>query len=153
MYQDIASDELSDSVNPRTEYTIYTLIDITDSGVISPKKSKTGFHQAQNLNSFLQTLGLRTQILSYNSEQISGDFSEYKFDYSGNGNIWKLTFWAEATLPWTKDNDGLYWLIRDFSGIPIHTGLNESVDIDPEVINTSVTVGKINTRFTKSDFA
>ena len=40
-------------------YTIYTLVDITDANISSPKVDAKGFYQSQNLNTFMQTIGLR----------------------------------------------------------------------------------------------
>ena len=42
-------------------YSIYTLIDITDSGILSPKTDAKGFFQSQNLNTFIQCISLRAQ--------------------------------------------------------------------------------------------
>lgn len=145
---EIHSDELSALANPDLEYIIYTLVDITDSKVITPKKDYIGFFQSQNLNTFIQTLSLRTQILSYEVEVIDDNISNYGF--VGNyTKLWKLTFTTEATLPWLKDTDNLFWLVQDFQGIPVHTKLTESASIKPEIACTLHSdISKINTRFT-----
>lgn len=145
---EIHSDELSALANPNLEYIIYTLVDITDSKVITPKKDYVGFFQSQNLNTFIQTLSLRTQILEHKVEVINDNISNYGFvgDYD---KLWKLTFTTEATLPWLKDTNKLFWLVQDFQGIPVHTKLAEIVPIKPEIVCTLHSdTSKINTRFT-----
>ena len=38
-------------------YSIYTLIDVTDANVSSPKTDVKKFYQSQNLNTFMQVIG------------------------------------------------------------------------------------------------
>jgi hypothetical protein len=148
MFQDINSDTLSSIANPVSVYEIVTLCDITDSGIITPKRDQTGFYQAQNLNTFLQVLGLRTQVLEYSVSITTADFFDYKFTQLGAGKIWILQVVPESTDPWTRDGDPLYWLMNDFMGVPVHTDLTESVKIKPEIVNTLPgRMGEINTRF------
>ena len=51
-------------------YIVYTLIDITDSGVVSPKENSKGFFQAQNLNTFIQSISLRSQPVLSSVEKL-----------------------------------------------------------------------------------
>lgn len=152
---DIYSDELAAIANPDTTYVIYTLIDITDSKVISPKNNALGFHQAQNLNTFIQTLSLRTQLLSFNVDpKYNVLYADYGFDFPDVGTIWELTFVAEATDPWLHKDNRLHWISHDFSGTPVHTKLKETVKIYPEIVNTMSTANsQINTRFNLLQFA
>ena len=151
MNHDIYSDVLSEQANPEPVYEIYTLIDITDTTVINPKHNQKKFHQAQNFNTFIQVLSLRTQILHYQVELLTGNYKKFGFkNMNGSGNIWKLSFQAEATDPWIHSEDSLYWLVYDFAGTPVHAGLNETIEIDPEIVNTIDKLpGKINTLFKK----
>ena len=76
-------------------YTAYSLIDITDTRDNNPKGSQPSFQQAQNLNSLIQTLSLRTQLmLSVSSVRLNQDLSNYSFgsDYTGEHNVWLLKF-------------------------------------------------------------
>lgn len=147
MYTDIYSDDLFSSVNPTDVYEINTLVDITDTQVITPKKSSLKFYQAQNLNTFLQVLGLRSQVLEYKVKKSKVNYQDCGFDnIEGNGNIWSLRFIADSTDPWLKDNDKLYWLQQDFFNIPVHTKLNETVKLKPEMVITDKS-SKINTCF------
>lgn len=147
MHTDIYSDELFSSANPVDVYEINTLVDITDTQVITPKKSSIKFYQAQNLNTFLQVIGLRSQVLEYKVKKSRADYQDYGFNgIQGDGNVWSLRFTADSTSPWLKNDDKLYWLRQDFFNIPIHTKLNETIKLKPEMVITDET-GKINTCF------
>lgn len=121
------------------KYTIYTLVDITNSGVITPKSDHIGFHQEQNLNTFLQILGLRTQVLTYKIDvKQRAKLEKYNFGSSFNktSSVWSLTFVPEATFSWQKDGNPTKLLYEDFNHMPIHTGLQEKAKLDPEHIDT-----------------
>ena len=128
-------------------YTVYTLIDITDSGVVSPKTSASGYFQAQNLNTFIQSISLRSQpVLSSVQILDSQDISKYEFgtNFTGTHTVWVLKFASETADAWKKDNNDVYMLKEDFDKMPIHEDLNETISIDPEIIDTN-TVNKKNT--------
>ena len=121
-------------------YTVYTLIDITDSGVLSPKVDAKGFFQAQNLNTFIQSISLRSQpVLSSVSILSATDLSDYEFgsNFTGIHNIWVLKFASETADAWKKDNDDVYFLKQDFDTMPIHITLDETAVINPESVDTS----------------
>jgi hypothetical protein len=134
-------------------YTVYTLIDITDSGVVSPKTSASGYFQAQNLNTFIQSISLRSQpVLSSVQILDSQDISKYEFgtNFTGTHTVWVLKFASETADAWKKDNNDVYMLKEDFDKMPIHEDLNETISIDPEIIDTN-TVNKKNTYFKYSE--
>lgn len=121
-------------------YTVYTLIDITDSGIVSPKVNANGFFQAQNLNTFIQSVSLRSQpVLSSVTILTAKDLSDYEFgsNFTGLHNIWVLKFASETADAWKKDNDDVYFLKQDFDTMPIHVTLDETVVINPESVDTS----------------
>ena len=121
-------------------YTVYTLIDITDSGIVSPKVNANGFFQAQNLNTFIQSISLRSQpVLSSVTILTAKDLSDYEFgsNFTGLHNIWVLKFASETADAWKKDNDDVYFLKQDFDTMPIHVTLDETVVINPESVDTS----------------
>ena len=121
-------------------YTVYTLIDITDSGIVSPKVNAKGFFQAQNLNTFIQSISLRSQpVLSSVTILTAKDLSDYEFgsNFTGLHNIWVLKFASETADAWKKDNDDVYFLKQDFDTMPIHVTLDETVVINPESVDTS----------------
>jgi len=121
-------------------YTIYTLIDITDSGIVSPKVDAKGFFQAQNLNTFIQSVSLRSQpVLSSVTMLTAKDLSDYEFgsNFTGIHDIWILKFASETRDAWRKNNDNVYLLKQDFDTTPIHTILDETVVINPESVDAS----------------
>jgi len=121
-------------------YTVYTLIDITDSGIVSPKVNANGFFQAQNLNTFIQSVSLRSQpVLSSVTILTAKDLSDYEFgsNFTGLHNVWVLKFASETADAWKKDNDDVYFLKQDFDTMPIHVTLDETVVINPESVDTS----------------
>ena len=134
-------------------YTVYTLIDITDSGVVSPKTSASGYFQAPNLNTFIQSISLRSQpVLSSVQILDSQDISKYEFgtNCTGTHTVWVLKFASETADAWKKDNNDVYMLKEDFDKMPIHEDLDETISIDPEIIDTN-TVNKKNTYFKYSE--
>ena len=133
-------------------YTVYTLIDITDSGIVSPKVNANGFFQAQNLNTFIQSVSLRSQpVLSSVTILTAKDLSDYEFgsNFTGLHDIWVLKFASETADAWKKENNSVYMLEEDFNTMPIHITLDETALINPEIIDTK-TVNK-NTYFKFSE--
>ena len=47
-----------------TSYTAYTLVDITNTNESKHERNETKFFQQQNLNTLIQTIGLRSQPLN-----------------------------------------------------------------------------------------
>ena len=133
-------------------YTVYTLIDITDSGVLSPKANAKGFFQAQNLNTFIQSISLRSQPVLSSVEKLDAeDVADHQFgsNFTGLHDVWVLKFASETADAWNKENNSVYMLNEDFNTTPIHGTLDETAIINPEIIDTS-TVNK-NTYFKYSE--
>jgi len=133
-------------------YTVYTLIDITDTGVVSPKGNSKGFFQAQNLNTFIQSISLRSQPVLSSVEKLDAkDVSDYEFgsSFTGLHDIWVLKFASETADAWNKENNSVYMLDEDFNTMPIHGTLDETAIINPEIVDTK-TVNK-NTYFKYSE--
>ena len=59
--------------------------------------------------------------------------------------VWVLKFASETADAWKKDNNDVYMLKEDFNKMPIHKDLDETVGIDPEIIDTSTINKKILT--------
>ena len=121
-----------------SKFTLYTLIDITDSKVINPKENSQGFYQTQNLNSFVQTISLRTQpdILSVkmlgNKDLKSFNFgNEYK-----KRKVWKIEFTCENPSAWTRENNPIALLEQDFDMVPVHLGLKENTKFPQPIVDT-----------------
>lgn len=134
-------------------YTIYTLIDITDSNVSSPKINEKKFYQSQNLNTFMQVIGLRTQpIISSVTRLETQDLSTYNFGtgLTGIHTVWVLKFVSDTDKAWYQNSSYTALLLQDFDFIPIYDQLDETLTIDGDVINTN-TVDKCNTYFSFSE--
>jgi len=134
-------------------YSIYTLIDVTDSNVSSPKINAKKFYQSQNLNTFMQVIGLRTQpIISSVTKLESQNMAEYNFgnDYTGTHTIWLMKFVSETEGAWNKDDIETALLVEDFNFVPIHSNIDETATIDGDIINTA-NEDKLNTYFSFSE--
>jgi hypothetical protein len=134
-------------------YSIYTLIDVTDSNVSSPKINAKKFYQSQNLNTFMQVIGLRTQpIISSVTKLESQNMAEYNFgnDYTGTHTIWLMKFVSETEGAWNKDDIETALLVEDFNFVPIHSNIDETATIDGDIINTD-NEDKLNTYFSFSE--
>ena len=131
------------------KFSLYTLIDITNTNVTNPKQSKQGFYQAQNLNSFVQTISLRTQpdILSVKS---LGNKELKKFNFGKEykkRKVWKIEFTCENPSAWTRDDNPTALLEQDFNMIPVHLGLKENTKFPQPIVDT-VSNEHRNTYFT-----
>lgn len=112
-------------------YAGYTLVDITNTGVIKYSEENNSLRNQQcNWESVIQILSLRTQIMSASQSKIlSSDVSDFKFgeSYSGTHNIWYFEFIVEYADVYGSFNDPFKVLINDFSKVPVNIGLNETV--------------------------
>jgi hypothetical protein len=120
-------------------YTICTLVDITDTGVLTPKDDANGYFEAQNLNTFIQCISLRSQpVLSSVSKLDAVDLSDYEFgsNFTGIHDVWVFKFASDTADAWRRDTNPTYELTEDFNKTPIHTILEETANINPEQIDT-----------------
>jgi hypothetical protein len=115
-------------------FTATTLVDISDTGYNNPKGMLKEYKQAQNLNTLIQILSLRTQlVLSGVHILYDQNLSKYNFGsaYTGNHTVWTFKFASERPDIWNKDNDPLYYAMRDCDNVPIHSGLDETIITSP----------------------
>lgn len=133
----------------KPKFTVYTLIDITNTKVTTPKQDPKKFYQAQNLNSFLQTISLRVQPNVIETKSL-GNKDLKKFNFGSiykKRKVWIIEFDCDTTSPYQKDDNPVYFLQQDFHNLPIHVGLNENIkEVDP-VVDT-LNSETINTYFT-----
>ncbi len=123
-------------------FTIYTVIDITNTGNTNPKGNSKSFLQAQNYNSIIQALSLRgLPVISSVNKLEDTDVSEYNFgdDISGKHNIWVLKFASEKPDIWRKKDDPSFYLLDDIDGVPIYADLDNTWETDPKFITTGTT--------------
>jgi hypothetical protein len=134
-------------------YSIYTLIDVTDANVSSPKTDAKKFYQSQNLNTFMQVIGLRTQpVISSIAKLQSQSMTDYNFgnDFTGSNTVWILKFVSETEGAWNKDSNETALLSEDFNLVPVYDGIDETAIINGDVINTD-NEDKLNTYFIFSE--
>jgi len=123
----------------RDVYEVYTLIDISDTGVTDVRYKETKeYNQAQNLNVLLQLIGLRTQPINYKAIELSPrSIKRYELgsEYSGNHRLWKLEFEVDREDVWKKDEDSFYYLKSDCDKVAITTLLTETAKFDNSIFD------------------
>jgi hypothetical protein len=110
-------------------YRIITLVDITRS---NPNRSETDtlkLSQQANFNSLLQAIGLRANIVWIKDPLMKDGRLPKPAD--GKAVYWEWHFDVERDDVFLKDNNTTGLLEDDLNGVPIITGLNNSVDIAP----------------------
>lgn len=111
-------------------YQGYTLVDITNTGII--KYSVADEHQRnqqRNWETVIQVLGLRTQLLRIKPTGfLHKDLNSYNFgsNYAGKHKIWVFEFDVEFQDIYKVGNNDFQILIDDFTQIPIITNLDET---------------------------
>lgn len=126
--------------------TVYTLVDITETGIQRVRDSNTfPYHQQQNLNVLLQTIGLRTQALEPHVAILhESNLTDFKFDvgYSPPATVWSLTFNVEREAIWSDGIDDLRFLKDDINGVAVSSDLDNTVDFPINIFDTK---NKVNT--------
>tara|TARA_B100000900_G_scaffold34967_1_gene26350 strand:+ start:13859 stop:14290 length:432 start_codon:yes stop_codon:yes gene_type:complete len=133
----------------KPKFTVYTLIDITDTKITTPKQQPKKFYQAQNLNSFLQTISLRVQPNVISTKCLGNkDLKNYNFGTAfKKRKVWTIEFDCDTSSPYQKNDNPVYFLQQDFHNLPIHVGLNENLkEVEPVVDTFNKDI--INTYFT-----
>ena len=121
-------------------YTLYTLVDITDSNVTNTKSDDiTGYNQQQNLNTVYQLIGLRSQpIQPVISVLETQDVVDLRFGsvYKGLHLVWKIKFSSEHTDVFSKHANKVHFLENDFEGAAFISGLTETVKFKTNLFNS-----------------
>lgn len=111
---------------PANQITLFTLVDITATGVTRSNfgEDTVERNQQRNWETVLQILGLRTQpiIISDPVAHVNCDLDWMDFGdlYEGNQTVWSFVFSSEQNV-FQIDQ-----LEKDFEQIPIITGLTET---------------------------
>lgn len=142
-------------------FIAYTLIDITDTGISFIKNNsdddkKKQFNQAQNLNVFIQAIGLRSQPIVSSVAQVpqqnlaTAPYNKFSLK-TGNHNVWVLKFTTDFKGAWDKNVGDFYYLIEGLHDIPIisEAMVDSSASIPSQKIQTKGNA--INTFFERSD--
>ena len=116
-------------------FTVYTLVDITDTGASDPRVVPIlPYQQAQNLNSIVQLVSLRIQpVLVQVDVYENEDMADYDFGsvFTGNQTVWVLKF-ATERAGFTRPE----LLRQDADGLPIISGLEETAVFSTDVLST-----------------
>ena len=121
------------------EYKLYTLVDITHTGQYRTELGKEDDRwREQNFNTILQTLGIRANI-SYDQKP---SMTEVKgkvvgFDTDEIIRVWRFDFRTERDALYENNDDPVGFLKEDFHLVPYIAGLNELMEQNYAVFNTS----------------
>lgn len=121
--------------------TAMTLVDITDTGVSQVRHSNTiEYHQQQNLNVLLQTIGMRVQVIEPKVTIISGvplkDMHFGEFHGDDPQTVWSLSFYIEQESIWSDGENEFALLVDDANGIAITSDLENTVEFPINMFDT-----------------
>lgn len=164
----------SHSITQTTEfYTVYTLFDITPTGVVrnySPNKKflldavgqqlntdmdwQRSRNQQRNLQSLIQIISLRTQPMIEEVKCLfNQDLDKYQFgkNYIGKATVWMMSFASEISSVFKLNDNPVGTLQRDANGVPIVLNLTESVSMEFPTIDTETC--SLNCYFVMNNYA
>tara|TARA_X000001036_G_scaffold57133_1_gene46849 strand:- start:242 stop:652 length:411 start_codon:yes stop_codon:yes gene_type:complete len=117
-----------------TNYIAYTLVDISNTNESKFDRNKIKFFQQQNLNTLVQTIGLRSQPMHSKVElDMAQDIANLGFgkQYQGLHTVWKMQFSIEHSGVFSLKD-----LLDDCNGIPIYTELEETTELPSKCFET-----------------
>ena len=119
------------------KYTLYTLVDITNSGITNPNsKDILGYNQQQNLNTVIQLIGMRSQPINVSvSVKEAQDIVDLGFGnaFKGLHTVWKMEFNSEHTDVFNKNQNQVHFLETEFEGAVFTSGLTETVNFEKDL--------------------
>lgn len=147
-------------------YSITTLVDITENGVLRsqfPFKTKSGElvhdaatlaiarNQQSNFTTLIQLLQMRSNITwEHTPKKQIDNVDNWRFGsvFEGRHAIWQFEWQVEQSEVYAFDGDAVGGLIEDFDQIPIINFCKETAAFPRNVFNTQ-DPRYINTYFTK----
>jgi len=115
-------------------YQIISLVDITRSNPARDETDVSILSQQANFNSLIQAIGLRSNI-EWEIDPVKY-VGALPYPFEGKGAYWKWSFRVERADVFLHDNDSVALLKQDLQNVPIITGLDETIDINPSVFQT-----------------
>jgi hypothetical protein len=131
------------------EITVYTLFDITETGVVRsfkmdnlPFTTKSGVtilrelewrfarQQQSNLEVLLQVMSLRVQLHNIvTHDSVNETLTKHKFNkkFKGKHTIWSLSFEVEQVDALSDDDNSVGALYSDCNHVPMLINLNETI--------------------------
>lgn len=114
-------------------HRVYTLIDITKTGVTSNNPEYERMRNKQrNWETVIQILSMRTQLLGVRilkTEKLDVKNFDFGEDYKGKHRIWAFEFDVEYADLYLKSDDNYGVLKNDFAQTPVITGLDETINL------------------------
>jgi len=110
-------------------YRITTLVDITRTNPTRADTDEKKLSQQANFNSLLQAIGLRSNVEWTADPRMTE--GRLPHDIGGRARYWTWVFHCERDEIFLKDEDPVGLLKDDLHGVPVISGLNNNVDIDP----------------------
>jgi hypothetical protein len=121
-----------------SRYRIVTLIDITKSNARRGDSDKVKQGQQANFNTLLQTINLRANI-SWDQDPVK-DEGTLPDPFEGRAAFWIWEFITEREDLFLEDDDPVSLLKKDLNGVPVVSGLEETIDLTPAIFD----LGKTN---------
>ena len=120
-------------------YKLYTTVDITNTGQYRTESGKEVLRwKEQNFQTVMQTLGIRANITVYNKpEIIEVNGNVVGFEINRLIRVWRFDFSTERDGFFEKDGNPVGCLIEDFDAVPYIAGLDELMEQNYAVFNTS----------------
>lgn len=115
-------------------YKLITLIDITRTNPARSETDMLKIQQQANFNSLIQAIGLRSNVTWTWDPKVETGSLPNPFD--GKANHWVWEFDAEREDVFLVNGNPVGLLINDLNGVPIISGLTESIDLDPAAFQT-----------------
>jgi hypothetical protein len=149
-------------------YSIYTLVDITENGLLKeqfPFTAKSGDlihdvatlttarNQQANFTTMIQLLQIRGNIIWESSPvRIKENIANYKFGhkYEGSHNIWTFSWQVEQTEIYGLGADPVFHLTQDFDQIPVVNFCKETATFPASAFITQ-DYDTINTYFSQTE--
>ncbi len=127
------------------EYTLYTTVDITNTGQYRPEPGKESLRwKEQNFQTVLQTLGMRGNIL-FNKPpkviEVSGTI--IGFPTEDIIRVWQFDFSTERDYLFETNSDPVGYLLDDFNAVPYISGLDECMEQTYDIFITKGQVRNI----------
>lgn len=128
-------------------YRIISLVDITRSMASRSETDKIKIGQQSNFNSLIQAIGIRANI-DWDRDPKAHD-GRLPDPLEGAAAYWVWEFNTEKDSIFLKNDDPVWLLKEDIHGVPIVSGLNNTVEIIPAVFQTkgdkqNIWIDKIN---------
>ena len=118
------------------QYIAYTLVDITNN---RNTKNTSAYNQKQNLNTFIQLAGLRSQPVSFTVTCLEAqDVVDYRLGsaHTGLHHVWKIEFAVEHADVYMLNDNPVHFLENDFDGAAFTPYLTETANFITNTFET-----------------